>query len=191
MADDYEDFDYVPDDIENEFDYHIKNNPEQNRENKNKDLEISEGNLTNPKKTLTIEDEDKYNFENTEKKFDSKTFLNDNEKKLENEEEEDIHFDDLREEDDLDRKEINEKPALRTKELSYFESEPKKKIYNSIGKKINRKNDKYGRLVSEIPQIDQTEFTQINDSRINHVNEKFNNSVIQPDIYQSNSKKGI
>ena len=186
MAEMYDDFDYVPDDIENEYDYQIKKNPDTNKENKNKDIELSYGTSTNPKKTMTIEDEE-YNFDAAlDDKLDSKTFLEEKEEKKD-EEDEDIAFDDFEDEEEIDKKLIKEKPAERNMEVSYFESsESTKKKIPDI--KQNR------RIVSEIPQIDQTEFSHIGDSgiKINQSNEKFGNSLGQPDGYvPTGGTKGI
>jgi hypothetical protein len=189
MADDYDEFDYVPDDIENEYDYQIKKNPEIVKENKNKDIELSYGNSTNPKKTLTIEDEEKYNFEDLDKKYDSKKFLEEEEKYKKNDDDEEIIYDNLDEDEDIDKKQIKEKPLLR--EISYFENENglKKQKINPIRQKYNIKNNHNSRVVSEIPKIDQTEFSQIGESKINmnQSNEKFKNSNIQLDLYYNNN----
>jgi hypothetical protein len=189
MADEYEEFDYVPDDIENEYDYQIKKNPEIVKENKNKDIELSYGNSTNPKKTLTIEDEEKYNFEDLDKKYDSKKFLEEEEKYKKNEDDDEIIYDNLEEDEEIDKKQIKEKPLLR--EISYFENEnvSRRKKINPIGEKYNIKNNQNSRVVSEIPKLDQTEFSQIGESKVNmnQSNEKFKNSNIQPDLYYNNN----
>ena len=71
-------------------------------------------------------------------------------------------------------------PLLR--EISYFENENglKKQKINPIRQKYNIKNNHNSRVVSEIPKIDQTEFSQIGESKINmnQSNEKFKNSNI-------------
>lgn len=210
MADEYDDFDYVPEDnndmdmdninnqnnlnneeIENdEFDYKEKQISTNRQNNINKDLNLSydrDFNSTN-KKTVTLEEDEKYenNFENEESQKTQKTQKTQKSQmtKDKNDDFEDIPFDDYDDNDEDDKKEIKQKPELRNKEISYFEENEnininRGKKMNSIGKKV----------VSEIPQIDQTEFSHIGNMNLNmnniNNNEKFNNSLIQPDIYDN------
>lgn len=111
MADNTDDFEYIPDDIESMNDRQIKKVGEDNKENNNKILKKnSKVKIRNDNEIVT--DEENYNFDTIKNNINQKNSLN---SEYNNEELEDIKFDDI---SDSDRKNKKLIPKARIDEFS-------------------------------------------------------------------------
>jgi hypothetical protein len=173
MAEEYEEFDYVPDDLDDENDLQEKRIEESNRENKNKSAKNIETNI-NPRNTNT--DEENYNFDTINiKKTDTKTNFSNYD-----EDEEEIKFDDINGESDYKSSQKN--PTGRVENSLYYNNPQKR----NLGIKIKN--------ISSIPVNDNLNSSShtnnnhlnISTNEINNNNKYYNNSMINKDIYQTN-----
>lgn len=172
MAEEYDDFDYIPDDLEEENDHQEKKIEESNRENKNKYINKIDANI-NLKKTNT--DDEYYNLDEFDnKKFDMKNNINNFDEDVE-----EIRLDDINGESDYKTSQKN--PTGRVE--NYFnENNNQKKLVNKI-KNISSipLNDNY----NSSSQTNQNNINLSSNELINN-NKYYNNSSINKDIYQAN-----
>lgn len=171
MAEEYDEFDYVPDDLDDENDFQEKKIEESNRENKNKNTKRTESNL---KLKNTNTDEEDYKFDTiNEKKTDTKNNLNNFDDDVE-----EIKLDDINGESDY--KSSQKDPGRRLE--NYANNLPR----NNSSNKINK--------ITSIPvneNLNSSTQTNINNHNIstNEMNNNkryYNNSAIGKEIYQSN-----
>ena len=179
MAEEYDDFDYIPDDMEEENDYQIKKIEENNRENKNKNLKKLES-----KNILSIDDET-YNFDTiNNNKTDSKNKVNHYEEEVE-----EIKFDDINGESDYKE---SQKIPLGRNEIDFYENNIHKKnlsnktnnissipVYENLSASTQTKNNQNIKNSSNLNNLNLS---------TNEMNNKYyNNLSINKDIYENNN----
>ncbi len=164
MAEEYDEFDYVPDDIESENDYQEKKIEQSVRENKNKDLLINDS--INRQKIKT--EDELYNFET----INNKNIYDDNNNfdKYEDEIEE-IKLDDANGE--LDYKYSQKNPTGRQENVDQ-KNDLTKNIKNISYKPLNQSNSS-----------NNNNHQNLNISNIDANNRYYNNSIIKKDIYEN------
>lgn len=173
MAEEYDEFDYIPDDLDDEYDHQEKKIEESNRENKNKNTKRTEA-ITNLKNTNTDEEDYKFDTINT-KKTERKNNLNKHDEDVE-----EIKLDDINGESDY--KSSQKIPSGRV-ENSLYEKNAQR---NNLASKV--KNISSIPVNENLNSSTQTNHNYLNISTtdINNINRHYNNSAVNKDVYQAN-----